>query len=121
VPTTTWWWLATDAPHSTTPLDLVHTTGTALLVLGALLLAAGALRGRTGLLLEPLAAAGAMPLTLYSLHVVVLAVVDGGDPLRFWAVQAVVALVVATAWRRLVGRGPLEALLAALTRRVTAT
>ena len=66
----------------------------------------------------PLAAAGSMPLTLYSLHVLVLATADGPDPLRFWALQAVAALVTATAWRRFLGRGPLEALLAAGTRRV---
>jgi hypothetical protein len=121
VPTTTAWWLATDAPHSTTPLDLLHTTGTALAVLGAMLLLAGALRGQWGLLLVPLAAAGSMPLTLYSLHLVVLHLVDGGDPVRFWAVQAAGALALASVWRTAVGRGPLEALLAAVTRRVTAT
>lgn len=26
-PTSTWWWLATDAPHTGTPLALAHTTG----------------------------------------------------------------------------------------------
>jgi uncharacterized membrane protein len=119
VPSTTWWWLATDAPHSTTPLDLLHTTGTALAALGAALLLAAALRGRRALLLEPLAAAGSMPLTLYSLHLLVLSAVDGVDPVRFWLLQAAGALVVATAWRRLVGRGPLEAALAAVTRAIT--
>ena len=33
-PTDSWWWLAVDAPHSGTPFDLAHTTGTALAVLG---------------------------------------------------------------------------------------
>jgi uncharacterized membrane protein len=120
VPTTTWWWLATDAPHSTTPPDLLHTTGTALAVLGLLLLLAQLLSGRWSAVVTPLAAAGSMPLTLYSLHVVVLAVVDDVSPGRSWLAQAVAALVLATAWRRWVGRGPLEALLAAVTRRITA-
>lgn len=115
VPTTTWWWLATDAPHSTTPLDLLHTTGTALAVLGAMLLLARVL---PGWLLVPLAAAGSMPLTLYSLHVVLLWLAQPDDRTAFWAAQVVGALVVATAWRSLVGRGPLEALLAAATRRI---
>jgi uncharacterized membrane protein YeiB len=83
-----------------------------------MLLLAAALRGRWSWLLVPVAAVGSMPLTLYSLHLVVLASVDG-DPVRFWLAQAVAALVVATAWRHLVGRGPLEAGLAALTRAVT--
>ena len=122
VPTTTWWWLASDAPHSTTPVDLLHTTGTALAVLGAMLLLAGTLRGWGSWLLVPLAAAGSMPLTLYCLHLLVLDAVAPGnrpDPMAFWAVQVVGALVLAPLWRHLVGRGPLEAGLAALTRRVT--
>jgi uncharacterized membrane protein len=115
VPTTTWWWLATDAPHSTTPLDLLHTTGTALAVLGAACL----LVPVAGRLLTPLAAAGSMPLTLYSWHLVVLATVGRDVPaVPFWAAQAVGALVVATVYRQQFGRGPLEAGLAATTRRL---
>ena len=47
-PTSTWWWLAVDAAHSSTPLDLLHTIGIALGLLGALLLlaSAGRLCGR---------------------------------------------------------------------------
>ena len=37
-PSTSWWWLAVSAPHSGTPLDLLHTTGTALAVIGGCLL-----------------------------------------------------------------------------------
>jgi uncharacterized membrane protein len=118
VPTTTWWWLATDAPHSTTPLDLLHTGGTALVVLGALLLVAP----RAGRLLAPLAAAGSLPLTLYCLHLGVLAAVGatgrGPDPLLLWLAQVVGLLAAATAWRRRVGRGPVEAGVAAVTRAV---
>jgi len=115
VPTDTWWWLATDAPHSTTPPDLLHTSGTALAVLGLALLVVP-LAGR---LLAPLAAAGSMPLTLYTLHLVVLGLVGDADPWPFYLLQAVGALAVALAWRTLVGRGPLEALLALLTRAAT--
>ncbi|HWG94556.1 MAG TPA: heparan-alpha-glucosaminide N-acetyltransferase domain-containing protein [Mycobacteriales bacterium] len=118
VPTTTWWWLATDAPHSTTPLDLLHTAGTALLVLGVLLL----LVPRARRLLDPLAAAGSMPLTLYCAHLVVLALVAASglapDPLLLWLAQVVLLVAAAAAWRRRVGRGPLEAGVAAVTRRV---
>lgn len=114
VPTTTPWWLATDAPHTTTPLDLLGTAGSALLVLGILLLV-----GRwVPLLLAPLAAAGSMPLTLYTAHVVVLGTTDTDDPVRYYLLQVAAALVLATAWRRLVGRGPLEAAVAAVAGRV---
>ena len=112
VPTTSPWWLATDAPHTSTPFDMAHTTGTALLVLGLALL----VRGRATRLLSPLSAAGSMPLTLYTAHVAVLGLTQADDPVRYYLVQVAVALVFALAWRRAVGRGPLEAVLALVTR-----
>jgi hypothetical protein len=104
VPTDTRWWLATDAPHSSTPLDVAATTGTALLVLGLALLAAQAVPR----LLSPLAAVGSMPLTLYTAHIVLLGTTDTADPVRYYWLQVAAALVFATLWRRFVGRGPLE-------------
>ena len=111
VPTTSPWWLATDAPHTSTPLDMAHTTGTALLVVGLALL----LRGRAVLLLRPLSAAGSMPLSLYTAHVVVLGTTESDHPERYYLVQVAVGLVVAVLWRRFVGRGPLEKVLALVT------
>ncbi|CAN5296544.1 hypothetical protein BH24ACT10_BH24ACT10_02420 [soil metagenome] len=108
VPTTTSWWLATDAPHSTTPLDLAATTGTALLVLGVALLLVGAVP----LLLHPLAAAGSMPLSLYAAHVWVLGATDSDNPTRYYLLQVAGALLLAVLWRRTVGRGPLESVVA---------
>lgn len=107
-PTTSWWWLVVSGPHSGTPFDLVHTTGTAVAVLGlCLLLAAG-----VGRWLLPLAAAGSMTLSLYTLHVVVLAATAGSsagwDPVTAWAVHAVVAIVLASLWALTGARGPLE-------------
>ncbi len=112
VPTTSAWWLAADAPHTSTPLDIAATTGTALLVLGLALL----VTGRLGALLRPLSAAGSMPLSLYSAHVGFLGATDTDDPEPYYVAQVLTALVVATLWRRYVGRGPLEAALAAATR-----
>lgn len=113
VPTSTPWWLAADGAHSTTPIDLLHTTGTALAVLGLTLL----LAARAGRLTAPLAAAGSMPLTLYTSHLLVLAIVDDDvAPLPFWLAQVLAGLLLAVLWRRLLGRGPLEAPLAVLTR-----
>lgn len=112
VPTVSPWWLATDAPHTTTPLDLLGTAGAALLVLGSALLVAG----RLPALLAPLAAAGSMPLTLYTAHVVVLGLTDTDDPVRYYLVQVAAALLLSFLWRRYLGRGPLEAGVAAVTR-----
>jgi uncharacterized membrane protein len=116
VPTETWWLLAVDARHSSTTPDLVATTGTALLVLGLCLL----VTQRAGLLLVPLSAVGSMPLTLYTAHLLVLHWTDSDDPTRYYLLQVGAALVVAPLWRHLVGRGPLEAALAVVSRAVRA-
>jgi uncharacterized membrane protein len=116
VPTSSPWWLAVDAPHSSTPPDLVATTGTALLVLGLALL----LAPRAAALVRPLAALGAMPLTLYTVHVLTVAAVQTDDPLTFYLAQIAVGTGAALLWRRYVGRGPLEAVLAAASRAATA-
>lgn len=109
-PTTSWWWLAVDTPHSTTPFDLLHTIGTSLAVLGAMLLLARV----AAPVLTPLAAAGSMTLTLYSAHVLLLATPFlPPDPTRSYVLQAVAVLVIATLWRSTGRRGPLEALVAA--------
>ena len=70
VPSTSWWWLALAGPHTSTPFDLVHTVGTSLLVLGSALLLVRLRVVRAAL--TPLAAAGSMTLTLYTLHLVAL-------------------------------------------------
>lgn len=64
-----WQWLLVVTPHSATPFDLAHTIGSALLVLGLALLATGALGPRAARGVAVLFGAGAMTLTLYSLHV----------------------------------------------------
>lgn len=118
-PSTSWWWLTVAAPHSGAPLDLLHTTGTALAVIGGCLLLALALQGRWRWLVLPVAAAGSMTLTLYTVHVVALAAVRGAvsgpevpSPAISWALNAILALVVATAWQSTGRRGPLEAVAA---------
>ncbi|MEZ0494197.1 heparan-alpha-glucosaminide N-acetyltransferase domain-containing protein [Kineococcus sp. TBRC 1896] len=103
VPTDSPWWLAVVAPHSGTPFDLLHTAGTALVVIGAACLLPAAVTR----FLVPVAAVGAMPLTVYTGHVLALAGTDE-QSLRLWGLHVVVALVGATAWRLVAGRGPLE-------------
>lgn len=113
-PTNSWWWLAVTGPHTGTPLSLLHTTGTALVVLGACLLLAGLLTryaGRRGrLLVLPLAAVGSMTLTLYTADVFALAVwrPPPGGEVQLWVVHIAAALAFATWWALRGRRGPLE-------------
>jgi uncharacterized membrane protein len=104
-PTDSWWYLVVATPHSGTSLDLLHTIGTSLAVLGACLSLAAA--GRW--LVAWLAAAGGMTLSLYSTHVLALTAgwgLDDRPTLLAWNVAA--AIVIGLVWRTFVGRGPLE-------------
>lgn len=126
VPTTSWWWLVTSAPHSGTPPEVLGATGTAVAVVGACLLGARAATHRMGTwLMWPLAAAGSMPLTLYSLHVVLLGRSSGfpGEGAAWinigswpWTAQSVVFVVAAAAWSLTGLRGPLEMVLSGSAR-----
>ncbi len=112
-PTGTWWWLATSAPHAATPLDLLHTLGIAVAVLGAMLLlghvTAPTLQRVVHVLTAPLAAAGSMSLTLFTAHVVFMnSPLDQFDPMGGYLFQVAAFLLFALGWRQAVGRGPLE-------------
>ncbi len=99
------WWLAIDTPHTNTPPAIAASLGVGLAVLGTLLLIA---RGAEAWLL-PLAAVGAMTLTLYTAHLVALSVEAHYDrPYLWWVVHLVVAAVFAVVWQRTFGQGPLE-------------
>lgn len=104
-PTGSWWWLAVHAPHTGTPFDLLHTGGSAVAVIGACLLAAR-WAPRT---LAVLFGAGAMTLTLYSLHVV-LRVPEfwPDDDLATFGRHVAVVLAIGAAYRWVGRRGPLE-------------
>lgn len=122
VPAVTWWWQATDAPHTGTALDLGATTGSALAVLGVFsMLAVARRRGGLrplGVVLGPLAAAGSMTLTLYVTHILFInSSFDPDDRPTSVVLQAIAALLLATGWRALAGRGPFEAGTRALSRR----
>jgi uncharacterized membrane protein len=112
-PTTSWWWLAVSGPHSGTPLDLLHTIGTALGVLGACLLIVRV----AAPLLTPLVAAGGMTLTLYSTHVVALGLAgNDADDAALLIAHVIVALAFAFTWRAYHRRGPLEVVISAAER-----
>ncbi|SHJ96031.1 Protein of unknown function [Pseudonocardia thermophila] len=105
-PTWSWWWLAIAAPHSGTPFDLARTTGSALAVLGLMLLLA---RWAAPLVWLP-AAVGSAPLSLYAFHVVLTTVpmAETERPAVF-VVHVVLLAVIGALLRGLGVRGPLEA------------
>ncbi len=111
-PTDTAWWLGVWAPHSGSIVDLVHTTGTALLVLGLALWLTGRV---TSAPWRVLAGAGAMTLTLYTTHVVVLAGVLGARGPVALALHSVLALLVGALFASAAVRGPLEQLVSGAT------
>ncbi|WP_454086217.1 DUF418 domain-containing protein [Georgenia sp. Marseille-Q6866] len=109
-------------PHSDATLELIGNAGVTLAVL-AVLLAVTALPSVAKvarLLLQPLAATGAMALSAYSVHIVAIAIL-GNEVVWFTESNAVLAwfvvvtLVVCTLWMRFVGRGPLEWVMRRLT------
>jgi len=105
LPTNTAWWLATDAPHSSTPVDLLFTIGVALAVLGAMILLARAAGGA----LRPLTAVGSMPLTMYATHLLLLAQPWMPEaPMLELAIQLVALTTLAMVWSAYFSRGPLE-------------
>lgn len=109
-PTESWWWLAAAAPHSGTPLDLAQTTGSAMAVVGFCLLLA-----RTQPRLWAVVfGAGAMTLSLYTLHVLVMA--QGYWPYlespSHYGDQVMLVLVVGAFFALVPLRGPLEWLVA---------
>jgi uncharacterized membrane protein len=122
LPATTWWWLALVEPHSGTPLDLLSTIGIASAVLAVMLLTdhlTGPFCGPpTGLVKFALAAAGKMTLTFYTLHVMFInSIHDTYVPTTSLVLQVTAAIVFGIAWQASAGRGPLEALTAAMTLR----
>jgi uncharacterized membrane protein len=104
-----WWWLVERAPYTTTPFRMVHDLGIATAWLGLSLLITRSRLARRAL--GPLAAAGAMTLTLYTAHVIVLEATSflEDHPIQLFFVLVYVALSFAALWRQGGRRGPLEA------------
>jgi uncharacterized membrane protein YeiB len=108
---TSWWYLALPSPHANTPLDLFHTLGSAMAVLGAVLLLTRL--PAAARVLRPVAYVGSMTLTLYSAHLVVLwSGLLGDEPVALYLVMVLAATAFALVWRRRFGQGPLERLVA---------
>ncbi|MEV4509332.1 heparan-alpha-glucosaminide N-acetyltransferase domain-containing protein [Dactylosporangium sp. NPDC049525] len=128
-PSSTWWWLTIDAPHTSTQFDILGTTGIAVAVLGLLLLLGHVnvrfLRHLITAVLVPLAAVGSMTLSFYAAHVMFInSEYDTYSATTGCLVQLIAVVFIALAVRCTVGRGPLEAAVVALAtraRRLAAT
>ena len=70
-PSHSWWWLVIAGPHSATPFDLLHTAGIACTVIALCMLFCRVHLGQSLALIFALP--GAMPLSVYTGHVVLLA------------------------------------------------
>lgn len=120
------YWLAAATPHSGTLPDLAITIGIACVVIGlclALFATASPLLRR---LATPFAAAGAAPLTVYAVHIVLTVVIPwvasatGASSFEFvssaglYAVHLLVAILIGSTLHLLHARGPLEVVVTAI-------
>lgn len=104
-----WQWLLTAPPHSATPFDLAQTIGSSLLVIGLCLGLVAVVPAVVRPALALLAGAGAMPLTLYTLHIVMRAPdVWPEDTPDTFVVHVAVVLGIGAVFAGLRWRGPLE-------------
>lgn len=100
--------VVSTAPHSGSVLEIFTSGGLALFVIGASTLLSRALRW----MLLPLSAIGAMPLTAYTLHALVILALAG--PAGYLASNPACLLLIlglaiaCTTWTAFLGRGPLE-------------
>lgn len=103
--------LVSTQPHADSAVEMVGNTGVAVAVLGLCLLLT---RVKVGaVVLTPVSASGAMSLTVYSLHIVYIAIL-GSDAVFYpesngpllWLVIG--TFVFATTWHLLWGQGPFE-------------
>lgn len=127
-----WWALALQTPHTGTTLDILRGVGIALFVIASMLFLAGVLPKAALRVLEPIRAAGAAPLTVYTLHVLAAAAatvalasvgqIDAPADIPWWylgpgilGVHILGALVVGAILAALQRRGPLEALVSSIS------
>ncbi|WP_435746286.1 heparan-alpha-glucosaminide N-acetyltransferase domain-containing protein [Microbacterium sp. PMB16] len=108
-------------PHTGGTAEVLGSGGFALAVIALCLLLSRPLRWP----LLPLGALGSMPLTAYSGHVLVIALVSGPGGYvtsnEFWGLMAIGLLLAATLWSMFAGRGPLERLVGRAAAAMAAT
>uniref|UniRef100_A0AAU2JKQ6 DUF418 domain-containing protein n=1 Tax=Streptomyces sp. NBC_00049 TaxID=2903617 RepID=A0AAU2JKQ6_9ACTN len=120
VPSTSWDWLLVADPYSQTPLETLGNAGVGCALIGLCVLAARYRLG--GFLLRPLAVLGAMALSAYVVHALVLAgPAHGVASWSAWIAFSGAALTLTWAWHRIwshspLRRGPVEHALRVATR-----
>nr|WP_241729036.1 heparan-alpha-glucosaminide N-acetyltransferase domain-containing protein [Nocardioides zeae] len=109
--------LGSDDPHSGGTLEVLGSGGLAVGIIGLLLLV---VRRVVRWPFLPLAALGSMPLTAYAAHVLAIRVIAGTDGYlesnAVWGWLSLGLVVGCTVWALLLGRGPLERLVARVAR-----
>ncbi|MBP2324388.1 putative membrane protein YeiB [Kibdelosporangium banguiense] len=109
-------WLLQSSPHSDTSFEIVGALGVAITVLACAL----PLARRLPRLTRPITSVGAMPLSIYTGHLLVIALImelDIDIPPGWELVSHIVgAMVFASVWMTFFRRGPLEYGLAGLTK-----
>ncbi|MEX5300308.1 heparan-alpha-glucosaminide N-acetyltransferase domain-containing protein [Kocuria sp. CPCC 205292] len=115
LPTTTPWWLVLTTPDVNTPFSVAWSLGVSLAVVGTCLL----LARRHGAWLQPVAALGAMTLTLYAAHLVFLSFeLFYTAPVLWLIASLLLSVLFALAWQRAFGAGPVERAMNAAVRPV---
>jgi hypothetical protein len=100
--------------HSGTSFEVVGSAGVAALVIGVCLLVARRLRPA----LFPVESIGATALSTYTIHVVAYAVLFPEEPTEWsWGWFALTALILCPLWRLVLGRGPIERVVTAVSTR----
>ncbi|MGJ9421638.1 DUF418 domain-containing protein [Aeromicrobium sp. CF3.5] len=108
------------SPHSSMPLNVIGAMGSAVMVVGLCVMLARV--PAVAKLVWPLAAAGSMTLTLYTVHALWTWRLRLDDPVPDeggwgpWALQVVALVAAATVWRWRLRRGPLETVMRWLSR-----
>lgn len=113
------WWLVTAGPHSGTTFDLVQTSGIAMSVIAICMLVGPLLDRGPTFLHAWLSRPGSTPLSMYTLHICILAIsavaptmpaVAGMDwQIQWFSVNLALVIAAALLWTGLVSqRGPLE-------------
>lgn len=114
LPTASPGWLIVGGPHTNTAFALVIGAGFSLLTIGICILLA---RGSN--LLRPLVDLGRMPMTLYTTHLLIITFApDDVGQVRLFIIQCLAAIGFACLWRMFAKRGPLEAVMTAITHSV---
>ncbi len=125
-----WWALTLQTPHTGTTLDILRGIGIALVVIAAMLFLARVLPAAVLRVLEPIRAAGAAPLTVYTIHVLAAAVatfalsasgaIESPADIPWWylgpailGIHILGAIVIGAILAALKRRGPLEAFVSA--------